>query len=109
VDHSTTKVKFETSRFKPGGTARGNGTGRDDTGCGQWSYITFNGKENNHIKAINTYRVCSQRDLGDTTSSKHQQCIQYAYEELIPYVLYPHKHTLIDLQYFVQELQQGGD
>jgi hypothetical protein len=53
--------------------------------------------------------VCSQSEPGDTTASKQQQCIQYADEELRPYVLDPHKKTLIDLQYFVQELQQGGD
>jgi hypothetical protein len=53
--------------------------------------------------------VCSQRDPGATIASKHQQCIQYADEELIQYVLDPHKQTLIDLQYFVQELQQEGD
>jgi hypothetical protein len=84
-------------------------TGRDDTGCGRWSYITFNGKENKHIAVINTYRVCSQRNPGDTTASKQKHCIQYADEELRPYLLDPHKQTLIYLQYFVQELQQGGD
>jgi hypothetical protein len=118
VDHSTTKDKFETSPFKPGGTAsaalgkmvhRVVKTGWDDTGCGRWSYITFNGKENKHITVINTYRVYSQREPGDTTASKQQQCIQYADEELRPYVLDTHKQTFIDLQYFVQELQQGGD
>jgi hypothetical protein len=118
ADYSTTKDKFETSSFKPGGTAsaalgkmlhRVVKTGRDDTGCGRWSYIKFNGKENKHITVINTYRVCSQRDPGDTTSSRQQQCIQYANEELRPYALDLHKQTLIDLQYFVQELQQGGD
>jgi hypothetical protein len=84
-------------------------TGRDIIGCGCWSYITFNGKENNHITVINTYRVCSQRDPGDTTASRQQQCVRYADEVLRPYVLDPHKQTLIDLQYFVQELQQGGN
>jgi hypothetical protein len=84
-------------------------TGRDGTGCGRLSYITFNGKENKHITVITTYRVYSQREHGDTTASKQQQCIQYADEELLPYVLDPHKQTLIDLQYFVQELQQGGN
>jgi hypothetical protein len=53
--------------------------------------------------------VCSQRDPGDTTASRQQQCDQYADEELISYVLDPHKQTLIDLQYFVQELLQVGD
>jgi hypothetical protein len=118
VDHGTTKDKFETSSFNSVGTASAAlgkmvhhkvKTGRDDTGCGQWSYITINGKENNHITVINAYIVCSQRNPGDTTASKQHQCIQYADEELIPNVLDPHKQTLIDLQYFVQELQQGGD
>jgi hypothetical protein len=107
VDYSTTKDKFETSPFKPDGTAsaalgkmvhRVVKTGRDDTGCGRWSYITFNGKENKHITVINTYRVCSQCDPGDTTAYRQQQCVQYEDEELIPYVLDPHKQTLIDLQ-----------
>jgi hypothetical protein len=83
-------------------------TGRDNTGYGRWSYSTFNGKENKHIIVINTYRVCSQRDQGDTTASRQQQCVQYADEELRPNVLDTHKQTLIDLQYFVQELLQGG-
>jgi hypothetical protein len=69
----------------------------------------LNGKETKHLTVINAYRVCSQRDHGDTTASKQQQCIQYADDELRPYVLDPHKQTLIDLQYFVQELQQEGD
>jgi hypothetical protein len=118
VDHSTTKEKFETSPFKPGGTASAAlgkmvhhvvKTRSDGTGCGRSSYITSNGKENKHITVLTAYIVCSQREPGDTTASKQQQCIQYADEELIPYVVDPHKQTLIDLQYFVQELQQGGD
>jgi hypothetical protein len=111
VDYSTTKDKFETSPFKPGGTVssalgkmvhRVVKTGRNDTGCGRWLYITFNGKENKHITVINTYRACSQRDPGETTASRQQQCVQYADEELRPYALDPHKQTVIDLQYFVQ-------
>jgi hypothetical protein len=66
VDHGTSKDKFKTSPFKPGGTAssalrkmvhRVVKTDRDDTGCGRWSYITFNVKANKHITVINTYRV----------------------------------------------------
>jgi hypothetical protein len=118
VECSTTKYKFETSPFKPGGNARAAlgkmvhhvvKTGWDETGCGWWSYITFNDKENNKITVINAYRVCSQSDPGDTTASQQQQCIQYADDELRPYVLDPHKQTLIDLQYFVQELQKQGE
>jgi hypothetical protein len=93
VDCSTTKDKFETSPFKPGGNESASlgemmhrvvKTRRDDTGCGRWSYITFNGKENKHITVINAYKVCSQHDPGDTTSSKQQQCIPCADEELRP-------------------------
>jgi hypothetical protein len=72
-------------------------------------YIKFNGKENKQITVINAYRVCSQHDPGYTTVSKQQKCIQYAYDELRPYVLDPRKQTLIDVQYFVQELQQEGE
>jgi hypothetical protein len=66
ADYSTTKDKFETSPFKPGGaTSAALGkmvhrvvkTGRDDTGCGHWVYIIFNGKENKHITVIISYRV----------------------------------------------------
>jgi hypothetical protein len=81
VECSTTKDKFETSPFKPGGTASA---------------------------ALGEMVVCSQRDPGDTTATKQEQCIQYADDELRPYVLDPHKQTLIDLQYYVQELQQEG-
>jgi hypothetical protein len=53
--------------------------------------------------------VCSQRDPGDTTASRQKRCVQYADEEMRPYILDPHKQTLIDLQYFVQELLQEGE
>jgi hypothetical protein len=74
----------------------------DETGCGRWSYITFNGKENTQITVINAYRVCLKCDLENTTAYKQQQRIQYADDELRPYVLDPHKQTLNDVQYFVQ-------
>jgi hypothetical protein len=84
VEYSTKKDKFKTLPFKPGGTvcaALGEivhcvvKTGRDETGCGLWSYITFNGKENTQIIVINTYRVCSHSDPVDITASKKQQWI----------------------------------
>jgi hypothetical protein len=118
VECSTTKDKFETSPFKPGGTACADlgkivhhmvKSGQDETGCGRWSYITLNCKENKQITVINAYIVCSQSDPVDTTISKQQQCIQYADNELRPYVVDPHKQTLIDLQYSVQGLQQDGE
>jgi hypothetical protein len=117
VECSTTKDKFKTSQFKPGGTACAAlgklahhmvKTGWNETGCGRLSYITFNGKDNKQITVINAYRICSQSDPQDTTASKQQQCIQYADDELLPYILDPHKQTIIDLKYFVQEIQQQG-
>jgi hypothetical protein len=53
--------------------------------------------------------VCSQCDPGDTTTSRRQQCVQYADEELRPYILDPYNKTMIDLQYFVQDILQGGE
>jgi hypothetical protein len=76
---STTKDKFETSSFKLGGTAsaalvkmvhRVVKTGRDETGCGRWLYITFNGKENTQTIVINAYIIYSQRYPGYTTAFK---------------------------------------
>jgi hypothetical protein len=52
VEFCTSDVSFE-GRYKPGGTATaalGNwihrvvGSGRDPTGCGRWSYVTYGGK-----------------------------------------------------------------
>jgi hypothetical protein len=34
--------------------------------------------------------------------------IQYADEELIPFIIDPHRQTFIDLEHFVQELQEKG-
>jgi hypothetical protein len=111
VDCSTTKDNFETSPSKPGRTASEElgkmmhhlvRTGCGDTSCRRCLYITFNGNENNQITVINAYRVCLQREPGDTAASKQQQCMQYADDELRPYVLDPHKHTFIDSKYFVQ-------
>jgi hypothetical protein len=39
------------------------------------------------------------------TASSQQETITYADEELRPFLVYPYKQTLIDLQYLVQELQ----
>jgi hypothetical protein len=37
--------------------------------------------------------------------SRQQDTIHYADEKLRPFMVDPYKQTLIDLQYFVQELQ----
>jgi hypothetical protein len=72
VDCSTTKDKFETSLFKPGGTAsaalgkmvhREVKNSRDDTSYGRWLYIIFNSKENKHITVINACNVALETQL----------------------------------------------
>jgi hypothetical protein len=57
---------------------------------------------------IYAYRVCKQTNPGDLTASKQQLGIMYEDEELRPYLVYPHKQTLIDLQYHVEKLKSDG-
>jgi hypothetical protein len=44
--------------------------GRDETGCGRWSYLTYAAKEGNKCSIISAYRVFEQMNLGDITASK---------------------------------------
>jgi hypothetical protein len=53
LEYSTTSYKFETTYHKPVGTACGAlgqmvhhivESGRDETGCGRWSYLTHAAK-----------------------------------------------------------------
>jgi hypothetical protein len=80
-------------------------SGRDETGCGRWSQITYTAKENKKITLIYVYRVCKQTNPGDLTASEQQHGIMYEDEELRPYIVYPHKQTIIDLQYYVEKLK----
>jgi hypothetical protein len=58
---------------------------------------------------LSAYRVCKQTNPGDLTASKQQQHgIMYEDEELRPYIVHPHKQTLIDLQYHVEKLKTDG-
>jgi hypothetical protein len=57
---------------------------------------------------IYAYRVCKQTNPGDLTASKQQFGIMYEDEELLPYLVDPHKQTLIDLQYHVEKLKADG-
>jgi hypothetical protein len=57
---------------------------------------------------ISAYRLCKQTNPGDITASKQQFGIMYEDEELRPYLVYPHKKTLIDLQYHVEKLKADG-
>jgi predicted esterase len=83
-------------------------SGRDDTGCGRWSYLTYAAKEGKKVAIVSAYRVCKQTNPGDLTSSKQQLGIMYEDEELQPYLVDPHKQTLIDLQYLVEKIKATG-
>jgi hypothetical protein len=76
VEFCTSDVSFE-GRYTPGGTAtaalgnwshRALGSGRDSTGCGRWSYVTYGGKGSKLVTYILAYRVCNQKNPGDTTA-----------------------------------------
>jgi hypothetical protein len=117
VEYSTSSSKFETTHNKPSGTlcaALGSwvhrviGSGKDETGCGRWSYITYAAKDNMKVSVVSCYRVCNQTNPGATTASHQQHGIMYADEELRPFMMNPHHQTMIDIQYFVQDLQEKG-
>jgi hypothetical protein len=108
MEYCTSSDKFETTYHKRGGTTCGDlgqmvdrviASGRNKTGCGRWSQITYAAKENKKITLISAYRVCKQTNPGDLTASKQQHGIMYEDEELRPYIVDPHKQTIIDLQY----------
>jgi hypothetical protein len=116
VEYSTTKEKFE-SRVKPGGTLaaavgdwshRVVKTGNDDTGCRWWSYITLALKEDNFLTLVSEYRVCDQKNPGNTTALAQQYKIQYEDEELRPFLLSPHRQSLIDLEYLVKDVKDAN-
>jgi hypothetical protein len=117
VEYSTSSSKFETKHNKPGGTlcaALGSwvhrviGSGKDNTGCGRWSYTTYAAKDDMKVSVVSCYRVCNQTNPGSTTASNQQHGIMYADEELRPFMMNPHHQTMIDIQYFVQNLQEKG-
>jgi hypothetical protein len=66
--------------------------------------LTYNAREGKKITIISGYRF-GNPNSGSKTASRQQKTIQYADEELRPFLVDPYKQTLIDLQYFVQELQ----
>jgi hypothetical protein len=115
VEYSTSKEKIE-SRVKPGGTlaaAVGDWshrvkTGHDNTGWGQWSYITLALKEDKFLTLVSAYRVCDQTNPVNTTASAQQYKIQYEDKELRPFLPSPHWQTLIDLEYFFNDLKYAN-
>jgi hypothetical protein len=73
VEFCTSYFSFE-GRYKPGGTATAAlvnwchivvGSGRDPTGCGRWSYVTYDGKGIKLITYVSAYRVCNQTNRGN--------------------------------------------
>jgi hypothetical protein len=72
VDFSTSKFKFESS-YKPGrtlSTAVGPWAkrvvkyGKDGTGCGRWTYLTYALKEESYMTVITACRICKQHAPG---------------------------------------------
>jgi hypothetical protein len=114
TEYCTSSDKFETTHHKRCGTICGAlgqmvhrviALGRDETGCGRGSQVTYAAKENTKITLICAYRVCKQTNPEDLTASKQQHGIIYEDEELRPYIVDPHKKTIIDLQYHVEKLK----
>jgi hypothetical protein len=117
LEYITTSYKFETTYHKPGGTASGAlgqmvhyvvDTGRDETGCGRWSYLAYAAKEGKKVAIGSVYIVCKHTNHGDLTLLRQKLEIIYEDEELCPFLVDLHKQALIDLQYFVDELQENG-
>jgi hypothetical protein len=63
-------------------------------------------------KQENDNNICVQsmqtNEPGDLTASKQEHGIMYEDEELRPYLVDPHKQTLIDLQYHVEKIKADG-
>jgi hypothetical protein len=105
TEYGTSSDKFKTSNYKPGGTLcsalgpwahRECASGRDKTGCGRWKYLTYIAREGKKITVISAYRV-GKPTSGRKTPSRQQETTQYAYEELMPFLIYLYKQTLIYL------------
>jgi hypothetical protein len=56
---------------------------------------------------ITLYRVCDQTDPSDTTAWKQQHNIHYEDESARISNIDPHKQTLVDLEYFVNDLRHN--
>jgi hypothetical protein len=60
------------------------------------------------MTVITAYRVCKQHKPGQKSAYMQEHTIQYADEELRTFIIDPHRQTIIDLEYFVQELKDKG-
>jgi hypothetical protein len=97
TEYGTSSDTFETSNYKPGGTLCFAlciwahivcASGRDKTGCGRWTYSTYNAREGKKITDISAYRV-DKPTSGSKTALHQQDNIQYVDEELIPFLVDP--------------------
>jgi hypothetical protein len=84
------------------------GSGKDETGCGRWYYTTHAAKDDMKVSVVSCYRVCNQTNPGATTASNQQHGTMYADEDLRPFMMNSHHQIMIDIQYFVQDLQEKG-
>jgi hypothetical protein len=66
------------------------------------------GKGGNRLTYITVYRVCDQKDTGDTTAWKQQHNIQYEDDTARVGKIDRNKQTLVDLEYFIHELRNKG-
>jgi hypothetical protein len=79
IKYSMSSDKFETTYHEPGGTVYGAlgqmvhqvvDSGRDETGYGRLSYISYAAKEGNTVSIVSANRVCKQKNPVDLTASK---------------------------------------
>jgi hypothetical protein len=115
IAYSTSDEHVEESHYKPGGTvtaalghwaSRVLWSGKDPTGCGRWSYIWL-GKKDEKFAIITVYRVGHNHNACDATAFQQQYRTQYA-DETARVEINPHKQTMIDLEYFTEELKTNG-
>jgi hypothetical protein len=76
------------------------------TGCRRWSYICI-GKKDKKFAIVAVYRVGHNHNAGDATAFQQQYITQYADENAIVEIN-PHKQTMIDFEYFTEELKTDG-
>jgi hypothetical protein len=105
----------EESHYKPGGTvtaalghwaSRVLRSGKNTTGCGRWSYICL-GKNDKKFAIVTVYRGGHNHNAGDATAFQQQYRTQYA-DKTARVEINPHKRTMVDLEYFSEELKTDG-
>jgi hypothetical protein len=112
IAYSTSDEQVEESHYKRGGTAtvalghrasRVPRSGKDPTGCGRWIYICI-GKNDKKFAIVTVYRVGHNRNAGDATAFQQQYRTQNA-DQTARVEINPHTQTMIDLEYFTEELK----